>query len=242
MTPGSRFPVYDERERDYSAKEREGANVGLVRVDARELVRDAKARERRERGRDSYIRHSQSQAQLQPQRELSTSERARRRSASRSSGSSLSLDEMLLETATDRERERPSPPGQSAVPLGARQSQSQAYGVTSSMNGNSAPYGVSAPPMAKAPSVHAPPANANGMGRKSAVPAAQLMTLGPTGTIVSGGGGGESSAGAASVDPAVRFPGLRTCRQCGMPGRYKDGKCVEKWGPGPQGPGTVCDR
>ncbi|KAF8148902.1 hypothetical protein B0H34DRAFT_735827 [Crassisporium funariophilum] len=27
-----------------------------------------------------------------------------------------------------------------------------------------------------------------------------------------------------------------------MVGRYKDGKCVEKWGPGPMGPGTVCDR
>lgn len=27
-----------------------------------------------------------------------------------------------------------------------------------------------------------------------------------------------------------------------MAGRYKDGKCVEKWGPGPDGPGTVCDR
>ncbi|CAE6503352.1 unnamed protein product [Rhizoctonia solani] len=36
--------------------------------------------------------------------------------------------------------------------------------------------------------------------------------------------------------------GQRTCRQCGLPGRYKDGKCVEKWGPGPEGPGTVCDR
>ncbi|KAJ7030082.1 hypothetical protein C8F04DRAFT_1114565 [Mycena alexandri] len=32
------------------------------------------------------------------------------------------------------------------------------------------------------------------------------------------------------------------CRQCGMPGRYKEGKCVEKWGPGPLGPETVCDR
>lgn len=37
------------------------------------------------------------------------------------------------------------------------------------------------------------------------------------------------------------FP-KRTCKQCGQPGRYKDNKCVEKWGPGPKGPGTVCDR
>ena len=42
--------------------------------------------------------------------------------------------------------------------------------------------------------------------------------------------------------PAVNDKGQRICRQCGLPGRYKDGKCVEKWGPGPEGPGTVCDR
>ncbi|KAG6845676.1 hypothetical protein H0H87_005883 [Tephrocybe sp. NHM501043] len=42
--------------------------------------------------------------------------------------------------------------------------------------------------------------------------------------------------------PATNEQGQRICRQCGMPGRYKEGKCVEKWGPGPMGPGTVCDR
>jgi len=42
--------------------------------------------------------------------------------------------------------------------------------------------------------------------------------------------------------PATNAQGQRICRQCGLPGRYKDGKCVEKWGPGPMGPGTVCDR
>ncbi|KAH8105463.1 hypothetical protein BXZ70DRAFT_527703 [Cristinia sonorae] len=42
--------------------------------------------------------------------------------------------------------------------------------------------------------------------------------------------------------PPVNAQGQRICRQCGLPGRYKDGKCVEKWGPGPEGPGTVCDR
>ena len=49
---------------------------------------------------------------------------------------------------------------------------------------------------------------------------------------------------------AIRGPGpgppdgqpVRTCKSCGEPGRYKDGRCVEKWGPGPHGPGTVCDR
>ncbi|KAF9237000.1 hypothetical protein BU15DRAFT_49314 [Melanogaster broomeanus] len=42
--------------------------------------------------------------------------------------------------------------------------------------------------------------------------------------------------------PPTNLAGQRICRQCGLAGRYKDGKCVEKWGPGPEGPGTVCDR
>lgn len=42
--------------------------------------------------------------------------------------------------------------------------------------------------------------------------------------------------------PPTNAQGQRICRQCGLAGRYKDGKCVEKWGPGPEGPGTVCDR
>ncbi|KAF9015822.1 hypothetical protein BDZ89DRAFT_1141922 [Hymenopellis radicata] len=44
------------------------------------------------------------------------------------------------------------------------------------------------------------------------------------------------------IYPAVNEHGQRTCRSCGQPGRYKEDKCVEKWGPGPMGPGTVCDR
>jgi hypothetical protein len=48
----------------------------------------------------------------------------------------------------------------------------------------------------------------------------------------------------SASNPALTIDGIpkRTCKQCGQPGRYKDNKCVEKWGPGPQGPGTVCDR
>src|SRR3984885_4292812 len=34
----------------------------------------------------------------------------------------------------------------------------------------------------------------------------------------------------------------RPCSECGRPGRFKDGRSVEKWGPGPDGPGTVCDK
>lgn len=46
----------------------------------------------------------------------------------------------------------------------------------------------------------------------------------------------------ASVYPPTNEVGQRICRACGRPGRYKEDKCVEKWGPGPLGPGTVCDR
>lgn len=59
--------------------------------------------------------------------------------------------------------------------------------------------------------------------------------------------GGSATAPPATALPGGGYPptnslGQRICRQCGMAGRYKDGKCVEKWGPGPEGPGTVCDR
>ncbi|KAL5527074.1 hypothetical protein ACEPAG_5865 [Sanghuangporus baumii] len=243
---GSRYLMYDDREREYINRDRDAAS-GIVRIDARELVREAKARERRGRERESFVRLPQSESHLHPQSQegLHVGSRARGRSASRSSSrskSSLSLDEMLLETATDGVRGRPSPPEQHASgPGGMRQAQN--FGVPPSVNGVSPPLTAAPPPashpMSKAPSTHAPATN--GVGRKSSIPASQLMTLGPSGTIVSGGGS-EAPGAAGSVDPAVRFPGLRTCRQCHQPGRYKDGKCVEKWGPGPQGPGTVCDR
>jgi hypothetical protein len=64
-----------------------------------------------------------------------------------------------------------------------------------------------------------------------------VMTLGANGQVIAG----PSGLGPGGF-PATNTQGQRICRQCGMPGRYKDGKCVEKWGPGPEGPGTVCDR
>ncbi|EDR02633.1 uncharacterized protein LACBIDRAFT_332257 [Laccaria bicolor S238N-H82] len=45
----------------------------------------------------------------------------------------------------------------------------------------------------------------------------------------------------AQVFPATNAQGQRICRQCGFPRRYKDDN-VEKWGPGPMGPRTVCDQ
>ncbi|EIN04241.1 hypothetical protein PUNSTDRAFT_55576 [Punctularia strigosozonata HHB-11173 SS5] len=65
-----------------------------------------------------------------------------------------------------------------------------------------------------------------------------VMTLGPNGSVISG----PSTVGGPGGFPPTNNSGQRICRQCGVAGRYKDGKCVEKWGPGPEGPGTVCDR
>ena len=52
------------------------------------------------------------------------------------------------------------------------------------------------------------------------------ICAGPNDSIISGpsaiGGGGF---------PATNSSGQRICRQCGLPGHYKDSKCIEKWGP-----------
>ena len=60
---------------------------------------------------------------------------------------------------------------------------------------------------------------------------------GHNGSVISG----PSSIGGGGL-PATNSQGQRIYRQCGLPDKYKDGKCIEKWGPGPEGPGTVCDR
>ncbi|KAJ7191402.1 hypothetical protein GGX14DRAFT_481481 [Mycena pura] len=39
--------------------------------------------------------------------------------------------------------------------------------------------------------------------------------------------------------PATNATNQSICRQCGLPGCYKEGKCVEKWVP--LGPGAVCE-
>ncbi|KIL63522.1 hypothetical protein M378DRAFT_164413 [Amanita muscaria Koide BX008] len=55
-----------------------------------------------------------------------------------------------------------------------------------------------------------------------------------------------SASSAPPATPQLVYPskndkGQRICRRCGVLGKYKGGNCVEKWGPGPMGPGTVCD-
>ena len=76
------------------------------------------------------------------------------------------------------------------------------------------------------------------------------VTLPPGGGSIPGGPGSATAGAPGPGGNAIRGPGpgppngqpVRTCKSCGEPGRYKDGRCVEKWGPGPHGPGTVCDR
>ncbi|KAJ7195682.1 hypothetical protein GGX14DRAFT_674778 [Mycena pura] len=51
---------------------------------------------------------------------------------------------------------------------------------------------------------------------------------------------GQATAVAGSPIPATNATNQSICRQCGLPGCYKEGKCVEKWVP--LGPGAVCDR
>ncbi|KAH9923404.1 uncharacterized protein BXZ73DRAFT_761, partial [Epithele typhae] len=74
----------------------------------------------------------------------------------------------------------------------------------------------------------------------------ELDVFGSNGSIMTMGPNGSSIPGMATFGdcgfPMTNSQGQRICRQCGHTGRIKDGKCVERWGPGPKGPGTICDR
>ncbi|KAF7793055.1 hypothetical protein EIP86_004160 [Pleurotus ostreatoroseus] len=70
------------------------------------------------------------------------------------------------------------------------------------------------------------------LGRAAASINLAAPSSGLIGTMSIGGGGflGTNAQGKC------------ICRQCSLPGHYKDSKCRKKWGPGPEGTGTVCDR
>jgi uncharacterized C2H2 Zn-finger protein len=44
-------------------------------------------------------------------------------------------------------------------------------------------------------------------------------------------------------NPTVKVDDVpkKKCQKCGRTGHYENGKCIEKWGPGPQGPETLCE-
>ncbi|KAH9918563.1 uncharacterized protein BXZ73DRAFT_105197 [Epithele typhae] len=178
----------------------------------------------------------------QPRRPRSTSRGRSSRSGSR--GSSMSLDDMLIDAATADGM----PPQQLQGPRGRSSSPSRA---DYHMRGRAAIHVHSSHPgmalqggslSGQTQTTHifmTPQTGPSVKKPKLGVLASNgsIMTMGPNGSIISGpatiGGGGF---------PATNDQGQRICRQCGLAGRYKDGKCVEKWGPGPEGPGTVCDR
>ncbi|KAI0085834.1 hypothetical protein BDY19DRAFT_395124 [Irpex rosettiformis] len=167
---------------------------------------------------------------------------SRSKSRSRSRASSASLDEMLLEATTGDEgnlivaqqrlamqgaqhlsphvhgaRTRHRSPSGGEEYLVARSRVPQGPGVPGNLPGNQIQTyqtHIFAPPVTGAP-----------------------VKKAPTAGIITG----TSSIGQGGYPP-TNPQGQRICRQCGHAGRYKDGKCVEKWGPGPEGPGTVCDR
>ncbi|KAG8218141.1 hypothetical protein J3R82DRAFT_3678 [Butyriboletus roseoflavus] len=193
----------------------------------------------------------------------------RSRSSSHSSQRSLSIDEMLLEASTDDPRPRGEPQSPRAViahhqhPNHAPTPNSQRSIVghlSSSTPGPLEQPGeqrmyqthIFAPPVTGAPMKKGKPGStpgimANGSGALAAPPITTApVPPPPTPTAI------VHQSIAAPPPPPVPHPhtpypptnaqGQRICRQCGLVGRYKDGKCVEKWGPGPEGPGTVCDR
>ncbi|KAF7968487.1 hypothetical protein HWV62_30479 [Athelia sp. TMB] len=153
-------------------------------------------------------------------------DRDRDRERDRESAHSDDIDGLLLEAASDphhahhRDRDhRYSPPSRASTHQGVIPGAPPAHAAPLSQPGLVATYQthIFAPPVTGAPT------------KKTSLPPAPSA---PQAAGVQGGGG----------FPPQNAQGQRICRQCGLPGRYKDGKCVEKWGPGPEGPGTVCDR
>ncbi|KAH9012228.1 hypothetical protein EDB83DRAFT_2578683 [Lactarius deliciosus] len=189
-------------------------------------------------------------------------------SPARSRSSSMSLDELLLE-ATDNNRASPSspqpghaygiPPSYYRVPS-IRPSRSPDYRVPHPHRRETVPQPSPASPAIASPAQAQPPPQAPRPVPDPTNPHFCSPRYGPTWE--------KAQNRIPKTIPLLRLhlrharlwerlvsrrylpaafqlrteKGQRICRQCGLPGRYKDGKCVEKWGPGPEGPGTVCDR
>ncbi|KAF9445815.1 hypothetical protein P691DRAFT_830213 [Macrolepiota fuliginosa MF-IS2] len=182
------------------------------------------------------------------------------RSRSRSSEKSISsVDEMLLQ-ATAQESNGTNGT-QSRRPHNSTIHPANAYPSVGHQQQQQRSHPDSPPYPANRPRVdHPGPLPPSGGGANQAQPYlfAPVVTGAPPKKQKYTGGGGVTPAASATnlgpietppvpTPPVAAFPptnaeGQRICRQCGLPGRYKDGKCVEKWGPGPMGPGTVCDR
>ncbi|KAJ3488594.1 hypothetical protein NLI96_g2740 [Meripilus lineatus] len=140
--------------------------------------------------------------------------------------SSLSLGQPIHSPAPITGPGVPSGPGVPGGPISLPPSHVQSYQTH-----------IFAPPVTGAPIKKSKLTNTPSTASVGGQSNGSVLTMGASGSVISGpanaGGGGY---------PPTNASGQRICRQCGQPGRYKEGKCVEKWGPGPEGPGTVCDR
>ncbi|KAI9455760.1 hypothetical protein BJY52DRAFT_1224475 [Lactarius psammicola] len=170
-------------------------------------------------------------------------------SPARSRSSSMSLDELLLE-ATDNNRASPSspqpghaygmPPSYYRVPS-IRPSRSPDYRVPHTHRRETVPQ-----PSATSPAIASP---AQAQAQPPPQPQGQYQTLQTHifAPPVTGPPGKKPKAGVSQRCLPVGFR-LRmrkvnaSAGNAACLGVTKDGKCVEKWGPGPEGPGTVCDR
>lgn len=193
----------------------------------------------------------------------------RHRSRSSSSSASLSVDEMLLQatTGTGQRDENGLPPPPNPVVNGS--SPVEYMGITrhrstrrreKERTAHAHEHGENMYPQPQAMETYTSyrkigegslPPNANGNGGETREFQTHIFAPPVTGapTKKSKFSGQESGpvpppnpAHSGAPFPSVNDQGQRICRQCGVAGRLKDGKCVEKWGPGPMGPGTVCDR
>ncbi|KAH9911537.1 uncharacterized protein BXZ73DRAFT_107922 [Epithele typhae] len=136
-----------------------------------------------------------------------------------SRGSSMSLDDMLIDAATADGM----PPQQLQGPRGRSSSPSRA---DYHMRGRAAIHGGSLSGQTQTTHIFVTPQTGPNVEKpKLGVLRSNgsIMTMGLNGSIVSGpatiGGGGF---------PATNHQGQRICRQCGLAGRYKDGKCGKK--------------
>ncbi|KII85313.1 hypothetical protein PLICRDRAFT_179039 [Plicaturopsis crispa FD-325 SS-3] len=177
--------------------------------------------------RQSPLRQSQGSIRHEVPRGRGRKRRAGSRSRSRSVSSSRSvgssnIDDVILEAATDRRSQQ----GDVGGGIVTYQTHVFAPPVTGAPIKKSKynPGGGSSSSLAAPSSTTSIPVTSSSSAPRAAVVPPQVPSQ-PQKTY-----------------PATNEAGQRLCRQCGLAGRYKEGKCVEKWGPGPLGPGTVCDR
>ncbi|THH20018.1 hypothetical protein EW146_g1259 [Bondarzewia mesenterica] len=184
---------------------------------------------------------------------------------SRSRSSSLSLEEILLQVTTD-DRDRPISSSNPAAPNSYCRPPSPDYPGYRVRDTHQVSPSLAASNSARSPSqgngaalqsyqthifatpVTGPPGKRAKLTREgsltlpsSSLPAAPIAVVRANSIVDPPPRSAPVPAPTGSYPP-TNDKGQRICRQCGLPGRYKDGKCVEKWGPGREGPGTVCDR